>query len=170
MTTVSAGGPWRRSRSIGQSPGPADSTRRCRGHRSRPSIPRSTSIVIATRPRRPLTGIRAVLRAAGAIDVDPRTRSRELDVRRLLASGSHQFSDGTNRRSGSGNLRCLATSAPPRRFRQRHRQFTGAGEGVEQDRCCGRAADKAGTGAPSGRPTQTPMVMRPSKPTDQASR
>ena len=27
-----------------------------------------------------------------------------------------------------------------------------------------------GTGAPSGRPTQTPMVMRPSKPTAQASR
>jgi len=27
-----------------------------------------------------------------------------------------------------------------------------------------------GAGAPSGRPTHTPMVMRPSKPTDQASR
>ena len=27
-----------------------------------------------------------------------------------------------------------------------------------------------GTGAPSGRPTQTPMVIRPSKPTAQASR
>ena len=27
-----------------------------------------------------------------------------------------------------------------------------------------------GTGAPSGRPTHTPMVILPSKPTDQASR
>ncbi len=29
---------------------------------------------------------------------------------------------------------------------------------------------RPGTGAPSGRPTQTPMVRLPSKPTDQASR
>ncbi len=49
----------------------------------------------------------------------------------------------------------------------------GAGRRANASNRIGAAALRPisrGTGAPSGRPTQTPMVYLPSKPTDQASR
>ena len=77
---------------------------------------------------------------------------------------------GRNRRSGSGSLALLATSVPLGGF------GSGAGSLPVRAKASNRIGAAAvrptrpGTGAPSGRPTQTPMVMRPSKPTDQASR
>ena len=49
-----------------------------------------------------------------------------------------------------------------RRRRQRRAACRQAGEGIEQDRRRSHAAGQPGVAAPSGRPTQTAMVWRPS--------
>ena len=77
---------------------------------------------------------------------------------------------GRKRCNGSGSLLLAAKIAP---FGAR---ASGAGTPPMRAKASNRIGAAAlrptrpGTGAPSGRPTQTPMVRLPSKPTDHASR
>ncbi len=77
---------------------------------------------------------------------------------------------GAKRLSGGGNLALDVTSTP---FGARGNAVGGAPRRANASNRIGAAAMRPtspGTGAPSGRPTQTPMVCLPSKPIDQASR
>ena len=77
---------------------------------------------------------------------------------------------GRKRWSGNGSLPLTANRAPCGAW------GSGAGSLPERAKASNRIGAAAvrptrpGTGAPSGRPTQTPMVRLPSKPIDQASR
>src|SRR3954452_8236486 len=77
---------------------------------------------------------------------------------------------GRKRCRGGGSLAVAATSAP---FGDRGSAAGNLPVRAEASNRIGAAAAlpiRPGTGAPSGRPTHTPMVCRPSNPTAQASR
>jgi len=77
---------------------------------------------------------------------------------------------GRKRRSGNGNLALLASSAPLGGLGSAAGIFPVRAKASNRIGAAAARPTRPATGAPSGRPTQTPMVMRPSKPTDQASR
>ena len=100
--------------------------------------------------------------------IEPRAIRREQDMqRRLRLAGAIARVEKPQRRRQLG-ARC----------HQHARGARGSGAGAVGRRAkasnrIGAAAmrpTRPGTGAPSGRPTQTPIVCLPSKPTDQASR
>ena len=77
---------------------------------------------------------------------------------------------GRNRRNGSGSLALLASSTAFGGFGSAAGIFPVRAKASNRIGAAAVRPTSPGTGAPSGRPTHTPMVMRPSKPTDQASR
>ena len=104
-----------------------------------------TSMVIGSTPPATLTGIAGELRVAA---------SRSTSIREPFSGNwmcgacslpvRTSSPKGRNRRSGSGSLALLAISTPFGGFGSGSRQFSGAGEGIEQDRRGCGAPDQAG--------------------------
>ena len=101
--------------------------------------------------------------------IEPRAVRRKHDAQRRLRRGAGQ----TSRLKVPQRRRQLGIGGE-HHARGRTRQRRGrAAEPAKASNRIGAAASRPirpGTGAPSGRPTQTPIVCLPSKPTDQASR
>jgi len=151
-------------------PGPGGSIRRCRRPSISPTAIPFSKTVIGSTPPATLTGS-----AAGGSPIASARSIREPFRGNWIWGACSPLactSSPTRRKrcSGSGSLALLASSTP----------FGGFGSGAgsrpvraKASKRIGAAAvrpTRPGTGAPSGRPTHTPMVSRPSKPIDQASR